>query len=126
MNNSNIFAILIAISSFNLCKNLKIKSKTINYISSLTMFIYIIHDNILFRTYIRQYIVVFIKDNFGYNHIILYALIASILLFIVASILSAFYKETIQRATRKITNKLYNPLRDKCNKSLDFIMKLWK
>lgn len=61
---TNPFIILIAITLFNLFANtnVKISSRIINYISSLSLIVYLIHENILFASYIKPHI--FIKWYF--------------------------------------------------------------
>ena len=54
--NNNPLLFLIAFSSLNLMRMCKFSSKVINYVSSLSMLIYVIHENILFRTYLRPLI----------------------------------------------------------------------
>lgn len=52
-NNCNPFLLIAAFSLFNLVRNVHFKNKTINYISSMSMLIYVIHENDLLRTYYR-------------------------------------------------------------------------
>ena len=51
--NCNPFMLMIAIALFNIMRRLTFKSKVINYISSLSLLIYIIHENINLRNFLR-------------------------------------------------------------------------
>lgn len=86
---------------FNIFKNLKIKSKCINYLSSCSLFVYCFHENILLRTYIRprfyEY-VLSVNPNFYFGWI----MICGIGMFAVGYLISLLYKFTIS----KITNYL--------------------
>ena len=49
----NFILLAIAISMFNLFNSIKMKNKFINSIASLSLLFYLIHDNMLFRDYIK-------------------------------------------------------------------------
>lgn len=104
------FILFIAFGSLNLFNRTKFTSKFINYVSSLSFLIYIIHENILFRTYIRPQIWNYIYTNFGYNLLFAWIAIYTILLFIVAVILSFLYNVSLQKLVHKQSDKIYNLL----------------
>jgi len=106
--NCNPFGIIFSIGALNLFRRMNFKSSLINYISSLSMLIYLIHENILFRTYYRPAIWQWIYINLGYDKILLYTSIYVILLFIIAAVISAVYKETIQKFVYRLSNCMYN------------------
>ena len=121
---NNPLIILIAFSLFNIFRDKNFVNKTINKWSSLTLLIYILHENIIFRTYLRPYIFVFIKDNFGYKYIVLWILVISIALFLVSSLIALIYTKTLQKITKYIAGK-FEKLYDKINDKLtDKIMKI--
>ena len=93
----------IGISSFNLFNTKNFKNKIINYVSSLSLLFYLIHENILFRNYIRP---LFYEEAFKYGHILLWVMLEASMLFIGGIILSIFYKETMQKLTKKLSIKL--------------------
>lgn len=106
--NNNIILLLNAIALFNLFKNFKFKNKTINYISSLTLYIYIIHENLLVRNYLRINIWKWIGEKFTYNNLIIETLIYAVILFIVSLIISIIYKYTIKKIIDVLVKKIYN------------------
>ncbi len=101
------FYIMIALGSLIVSLKLDFRSKFINYISSLSMLVYLFHENYLFRTYTRPIIWKYLYNTYTFNHIVLLDLAYALMLFVVAIVISAIYKETIQRLINKISNKLF-------------------
>ena len=101
------FYIMIAIGFLIVSLKFRLRSKLINYVSSLTMFIYLFHDNRLFATYTKPVIWRFLYDTFGFDHIVLLDLWFAVVLFTLTAIISAVYKETIQKLVTKVSDKLY-------------------
>lgn len=110
-NTCNPFGILIAIGLFNLFRQLKFTNKKINYISGLSMIIYLVHENYLFRTYYRPEIWQWIYKTHGYSNIFIVTIIFAIILFIASMGISIIYRETLQRVIIKIVEKIYNFLK---------------
>lgn len=98
-------------------------SKFINYISSLSLLAYIIHENIIIRTYYRPMLWNYIYNNFGYNYVIGWVFIIAISMFIGSIIISTLYSLTIKRFVDKVASKLYVLLK---NTYLKFENKLVK
>lgn len=116
-NVNNIFFIGIGLSIFNLFNRRSFHNIAINYISSLSLIFYLIHDNDLFRDYIKP---LFYENLFQYGHVIFWVLIEGLILFVVGMVLSAIYKQTIQKITKKLSiksceimKKIYIKLEDK-------------
>ena len=105
-SNRNPFLILIALSLFNIFKELHFTSKAVNYVSSLSLLIYVIHENILFRTYIRPHICIYIYRVLGYDLLLLWIFLFAIILFVISLVLAGLYKQTIQKITQKIADKV--------------------
>ncbi len=122
--NSNPIVYLIAFSLFNLFRSKKFTSKSINYISKLSIYMYIIHDNFLFRSYIRPYLFVILKDTLGYTYIVGWILLFSLVLFILSLIISCIYKVTLYKIVIKISDKIYDKLRNAYNKISNELLKL--
>ncbi len=101
---SNPFILLSAISIFNISNNFKERNiKVINYISSITLLIYIIHENILLLRYIRPLYYIIIYNTFGYNYIIVWLLLFAFLWFGISLIISIFYEKSINKLIEKIS-----------------------
>ena len=97
----NPLLIIMAITSFNLFRNIKIHSVVINHISALTLYIYIIHENILFRTYTRPFIWNILITRYGYDHVLICALCYAVILFMAALAVSEIYFLTLHKAVMK-------------------------
>lgn len=120
----NILFLLFAFSLFNLFRSRNFVNKGINNLSKLTLYIYVIHENSLFRTYIRPYIFVFIKDNIGYDLLPLWTILSAVLLFIASAILSWIYKVTLHKLIVKFVNKNYEKVRKLYNRFMDKVMSI--
>lgn len=81
---------------------LKFRNQFINYISSLSIYIYIIHENIIFRNYTRVEIVANLLRELGNNNAIYICIICSLMLFIMGGVLGSCYI--------KLTNRLVDRL----------------
>lgn len=101
------FLLLAVFALFNIGRNLHFRSKWVNYVAKLSLLIYIIHENILVRTYIRPYLWECIYYTFGYEYILCWTLGMSAAIFIVSVVLSALYKKTIEHLIILLIPKLY-------------------
>ena len=108
---NNPFVMVIAISLLNIAKEIKWKNVVVNYISGLTLFIYVIHENWFVRSYLRPYMWQRIFDNYGYDHILAWIAAMTIVIFIVSVIIAAVYKETIHKLVLKTSDKIYESIR---------------
>lgn len=106
----NLFITILAFGIFNLIRKIEFNNRFITYISSLSLFVYIIHENILFRTYTRPLIWNWIHTTYGYDHVLLLILLFSLLLFVASIIVSIIYKESIHRLVSLLGKKLYQLL----------------
>lgn len=119
--NHNPFLILGVIGAFNMFKNMSFKSKVINSIASLSMLVYIIHENILLRTYVRPAMLGYIYKTFGYDYIILWVIILVLIIFVITLIVSFLYKILISKYVIKLSEYIYILLKkivDKIEKKL--------
>lgn len=117
----NPFIIMIGISLLNLFLNKNFENKFINYISSLSLIFYIIHENVLFRTYTRSE---FYDRIFTLGDKLVCVLIGAILLFIYGIVLSIIYKQFLQKFIYKISDKIFTILVNSFNKIDNFLLKL--
>ena len=105
--NCNPFLIAISISLFNLMRKMNFKNRIINYISSLSLLIYIIHENIILRTYYRPALWNYVYQKYGYDRIIFWVLVLGILVFTFGLMVSIIYDKTVRRFTRLSADKIY-------------------
>lgn len=104
---SNPFFILSSISLLNIFRNFSFKSKPINYVSSLLMFVYLVHENSLVVKLYRPYMWIYVHDNFGYRHIVFWAFALGLILYAISLIIAAFYKQTFAKLVDYGVGKSY-------------------
>ncbi len=103
MNNS-LFMFLIAFSSFNMMKKKKFINRTINYFYSLSLLVYIFHENLAFRRYFRPVIEFSILRRFGIEHAFICAVFMAVSLAILSFIISAIYKIFFTKIVSKLSS----------------------
>ena len=101
------FYIMIAIGSLIIALQVKYKNKVINYISGLTIFAYLFHENYLFRRFTRPAIWQYLYMNYGYSHVLILDITFSVVLFFATLVVSCIYKETIQKIVMKFSDRVY-------------------
>lgn len=106
----NPFMILIALSALNLFKEHNYQNKFINYISQLSLLIYLISENLMFKKVGFKMLYEMIYYSFTYNHICIYILIVAIMTFVVTALLAAIYKETLGRLLKVVGDKVFKYL----------------
>lgn len=109
-SNSNPFWIFISIALFNISRNIDFKNKYINYISSVSMLIYIIHENIILRSYLRPFIWNYIYESFGYSYLIVWVLVLAVIIFGCSLFAAIIYNIVCADKVTNISYKLYNYL----------------
>lgn len=105
--NHNPFLIAMAIALFNCMRRLRFKSRFVNYVSRLSFLIYIIHENIALRTYVRPLMWDFIYRNYGYNHLIPWVFALAAIVFLFGLSCAVLYDRTLRRVIYFFSNKLY-------------------
>lgn len=103
----NPLILLCANSLFHIFRKKERINKGINYISSLSILIYIIHNNKLIREYLKGDCFGIIYELFTYQYILLWVIVVALVLLLGSIIFSIIYKETLQKAVRKFCDKLY-------------------
>lgn len=111
VKNNNPFLLIIVIAVFNRVRVVHFENGLINYISGLTLLIYIIHENILFRVYFRTAMWRYVFHTFGYEHVVLWALIQAVLVFAFGLICSIIYDKTIRSVIKRISDGVYELIR---------------
>lgn len=105
-NLCNPLLVMAAMGLVHIAYRAEFKNKFINYISSASLLIYIIHENILVRTYCRPAIWQYIYEKCNYKHILLWVFVYSLGIFVVSFLISIGYKTFLQKAVHSITNKI--------------------
>lgn len=108
---------MIAITAFNIFRNINLKNKIVNYISSLSILFYMIHENLLLANYVRPK---FYQKFFVYGYRVGWVLIEAVLLIAFGITFAMIYKESIGKITnilsvktKEIIEKVYNKIEKK-------------
>lgn len=118
------FILINSICLFNIFNNVKFHSKIINFISSLSLLIYIFHENYFVREYLRPNIWIYIHKNYGYNNVMLINLLISIFIFVISIFVSILYKVLLQPKLYKISDFLHDFILGRYKKIIEFIIKI--
>ncbi|MDE6001605.1 MAG: acyltransferase [Clostridia bacterium] len=98
--------IVFSLTLFNLVNMLNWRSKTVNYLSSLSLLIYIIHHNNLFAKFIQPKWYTFFLGNVGEAHFISCLLSLAVLYFAASVILATAYRYSIEIGVKKLSEKI--------------------
>ena len=104
--NNNPFWLISSLCMLNIARNMKFKSSIVNYISGFSMLIYLIHENLLLRTYLRPYLLEYVHNVYGYEHIYLIVLVFTVVTFVASFICAIIYRNTLGRVVRAVGNSL--------------------
>lgn len=121
VSNSNPFIISVAIGGLGLMRKLTFKNAVINYFSGLTLLVYLIHENILVRIYLRPVMWEYVYVNYGYERIVLWAFALSTIIFVLSFIVATIYDVTVRRIVVATGEAVYDVIRRvylKCEKRL--------
>lgn len=123
-SNCNPFLILIAISMLNIARNVHFESKIVNYVSSLSLLIYIFHENQLLKIFYRPQMWSFVYHQFGYDYILIWMFILVVIVFLFGLIASIVYKHTIGKIVSIVCNRSFPALQRMYRKIEENILKL--
>ncbi|BBH27387.1 hypothetical protein SG0102_23210 [Intestinibaculum porci] len=101
----------MAIALFNIARKISFKNKVINYISSSSLLVYIIHENIILRGCYRPFLWIYIHDHFGYDYVIFWTICLAFAIFVFAHLAAIMYKILFGKLVKKVSDSLYGILR---------------
>lgn len=107
---ANPFLIMATIGLFNLSRLISYQSRFVNGLSGLSLYVYIIHDNILIRTYFRPFLFHFIYQIYGYDYILLWVLLLTVSFFAISVIVSWLYQRLMKRFVKMVGDTLFTLL----------------
>lgn len=103
----NPFTILFCLSLFNIFKEKNYYNKGVNLLSQQTLFVYLIHENYLFRTYIKPEFYEMIYSNTNY---IIGTFIQAFCIIVLSFIFSFLYRFIFTKVIEKISKHISNLL----------------
>lgn len=89
--------VLIGIGAFGLAHTGELYNSFINYVSSLSLIIYMLHANIIIRQYGRWDLFAWIKSNYGYSKLILWILAYACVNIVGSIIIATIYDKTLRK-----------------------------
>lgn len=105
-SSSNPFLIVAAICLLNLARKVDWRNYVVNLLSKQSMLIYIIHENLILRRYYRPYLINYIYENFGYQHIVFWVLALTLAIFLASACASLLYEHTLQRLVKPASERI--------------------
>jgi len=108
---SNPFTFLIALGSFGVALSKDFSNKGINYISGLSLFIYLIHENPLVRSIFRPKMWMLLTDLIHINVVgqeLIFALLVLAISFGLAALYNICFKRLCNKASFMISSKIDN------------------
>jgi hypothetical protein len=103
---SNPMLIAMAAALFNIMRNIHFSSRAVNYVSGLSLLIYIIHENILVRIYFRPFLWHYIYNHYGFDHIFALTFAYTAGMFAVSALLAAVYHLTLEKLVVKAADRI--------------------
>ena len=97
----------MAFSMFNIARGVRFENNIVNYISRLSLLIYIFHENLLLRTFYRPQLWNYVYKQFGYEDILIWTLILVVLVFSFGLITSIIYRNTMEKIVTIVCDWLY-------------------
>ncbi len=102
----NPLILIFTMCAFNLANRKTSYNRVVNYISSMSLLIYIIHCNRIVIDYVMDDLFHWIYEHYTYSHELVWVLLVGVGMCVYGTVVSLIYKETIQRLTRKISLKI--------------------
>ena len=97
----NPFIIALVFGVFNLFRIHPFVSRPVNYLSKLTLYIYVIHENLLLRTYYRPMMWQRVYECYGHQHVLGWAVALSLITFVFSAVCGIVYHESIHKLTER-------------------------
>ena len=101
----------MSFSIINFARNIHFRSRIINYISKLSLLIYIIHDNLILRTFYRPILINYIYQHYGYDHIFMWILVLSFFIFVFTVFFALLYQNTLQKLILKVSDLIFDKIK---------------
>lgn len=123
-DNHNPIMLLIVFPLFNLFRGIKLQSKFINYISSLTMLLFVIHYNFLYNNHLASELMFNLWKMTGEINFLLFLFAYAVLLFIASTVIAIIYNKLLQLLVHKISEIIMNFIIRIYGKVESFILKI--
>ncbi len=122
--NGSPFLLIAALSLFNLLYNTNFKNRAVNYVSSLSMLVYLFHEQYIIQIYVRPYIYIYIRENTTYSNFVLMDLLLAVALFLITLAVSMLYRAVLQPLVDKASDKLLAVIKKVYGKACNVLMRI--
>lgn len=119
---SNPFFALSVICMLNLARQAAFHSGLINKIASLSMLVYIIHENVMVRTYLRPWLLNRIMEHLEGMHVLPVTLLFAGAIFVTSVCLSLVYERTLQKLVYRVSDSIHRKLCAACRRLEDYLL----
>lgn len=109
----NPLIIIMGVSLFNIFKNIRFENYIINKMMSVSLLIYIIHENLVLNDTLKPFIWQEIYERYGYKYIIFWVLALSVLCYFGSVVLGLIYKNMISSSLYRMMDKIYDNIQHK-------------
>lgn len=116
--------ILISVSALNICRGIKMQSDFVNYISSLSLLIYLIHATRIIIDYTRFDIFTWIKSYYTYDYLLVWIFVYAICNLTISISLAVIYKKTVQKYIHRLFEKMSGLFECVYNKVSGYILNI--
>ena len=107
-SNYSFFWVISAIALLNLFRNFEFRSKFVNKIASYMLLVYLIHENLLFRRYLRPLWLDEIYQIYQGLNILVIIFLFALFVFISSLMLAVVFDNYFKNILDKLTAKIYN------------------
>ena len=122
--NTNPFLLISALCLFNILRTWSFHNRAINRFASLSMLIYLFHENIMVRTYFRPMYYQHIYVTYGYDHLLLWVCLFTCILFFFFFLVAFLWQKTAEQLLCLVVNHIYSHLRKRFLSAENRIMKI--
>lgn len=121
---SNLLIVVMSLSLFNLFRGLRLNSGLINRIASYSLPVYLLHENILFRSRIKADLWSWIYSRFSYDALAAEMLLFGCLLFALSVAAAAVYSRLLQKRLLALCSWLDRHMAPMGNRLLDWLLSI--
>ena len=118
----NPFIILISIALFNMFLYKNIRCVLISKISSVSLMVYMIHENLLFRRYVKPEFWFYIYNKFTYENLIVWILLFAVFCIITSVVIALLYNVALKKPIVKVCDLFNNAIKNTFGKLIDKLL----
>ena len=110
-HDGNPFVFLSAFGLFNIMRARPFVNARLNRVAGLMLLVYLIHENLIFKRYMRPCAWALIHDNLGYDLLFVWLGLFALGLFVVALLCAWIYTKTLGKAVNPVAQRIEGVVR---------------